>query len=112
YDHPAVDCLPHDCVRAADVVGALRCDRGCLDPETGLAQCGGGLQHDLIAGLAAPDQRQVEVTLIKVESEQVPIEKTQRLDEQLLPGLVSMQDYDWGHERHLSLRSGSWPAIW
>jgi hypothetical protein len=52
-DHAAVDRLPQDPVRAANIVGALGRDGRGLDPVTGRAHRARRRQHHLVAGPAA-----------------------------------------------------------
>src|SRR5258708_28708001 len=92
HDQAAVDVLAQDGVRAADVAASFWRDGRRLDPEPELAQRLGGGEHDLVAGPAALLEREVEVTLLDRQPDHVRLEEAQRLEEQLLPGLVAVQD--------------------
>jgi hypothetical protein len=91
-DDPAVDLLAEDGVGAADVGGAFGSDRRGLDPKPALPQCRGRLFDDLVPGLPAPDQGEVEVAAVDVEPDDRPVQEPQGLVQQLLAGLVSVED--------------------
>ena len=93
-DHLAVDLLAQDAVRRADVVVALGRDRRGLDPEAGLAHRGGGLGDDAVVGLAPVLEREVVALELELEAADVGVEHAQRLLEQLLAGLVALEDDD------------------
>src|SRR6266850_3365620 len=95
-DHTAVDLLAQDRVGAAHVAGSFGRDRGGLDAEAELTERLRGVEHDLVARLAALLEREVEVALFDLQAEHVWLEKAQRLAEQLLAGLVAMEH---GHGR-------------
>ena len=100
HDHPAVDRLPQDGVGAAHVGRALWCDGGRLDPEATLPEGGGRLVHDLVAGLAAVGQRQVEVALGDLEADDILRQQPPGVQQQLLTGLVAVEDrHGRGHGR-------------
>ena len=109
HDDAAVDLLAEDCVRAADVAGALRRDRGCLDAEATLAQGGRRLVHHLVARLAAVGQGEVEIALHHLEADHVALEQAACLEEQLLAGLVAVQHGDGG-DRHQPNNMGRLPG--
>ena len=69
------------------IVAALR-------PRPGVAHRGGGLDHDLVGGRSPVLQREVEALELELEPEQAGIEDAQRLLEQLLAGLVALEDHD------------------
>src|ERR1700674_94185 len=106
-DHAAVDLLAQDGVRAADVPGAFGGDGGGFDPETELAKGFRRLEDDLVPGLPALLQREVEVALCDLQSEHVGLEQAQRLAKQLLPGLVAVEHGDGrrGHRSNHMARS-------
>ena len=101
-DHLAVDLLAQDPVGRADVVLALGRDGRGLEPEPGLAHGLGGLGDDGVVGLAAVLEREVVVDELGLEPGDVGVEHADRLLEQLLPGLVALEDDDLevvGHGR-------------
>ena len=99
-DHPAVDRLAQDLVRAADVVGALGRDRGGLDAVAGLAHRARGRQHDLVPGPAAILQREVVVLELERDAADGRVEHPQRLLEQLLARLVPLEHDNPGPVGH------------
>ena len=73
---------------------------GRLDAEAGLAHGLGGLGDDRVVGLAAVVEREVEVDELGLQRDDVGVEHAQRLLEQLLSGLVALEDDDlqvFGH---------------
>ena len=102
-DHLAADPLADDRVRGADVLLALRGDRGGLDPEAGGPHRGGRLVHDAVLRGAAVLEREVEVLELDLEPEQVRVEHAQRLLEQLLARFVAVQDDDLDRVGHPAL---------
>src|SRR5262249_16808673 len=98
-DDPAVDLLAQDCVRAADVPCPLRGDRRRLDPEAELAESRRRLEDTFVTGAPPLLQGQVEVAHLDTEPQDVRFEEPQRLSQQLLAGLVAVQDGD-GRARH------------
>jgi hypothetical protein len=87
---------------AADVAGALRRDGGGLDPVAGGLQGQGGVQDDLVTGLAPVVQGEVEVLDLHGDPGDVGGQHLEGLLEQLLAGLVAVEDDDslglGGHE--------------
>src|SRR3982074_1649190 len=82
-DHASVDLLAQDGVRAAHVAGAFGGDGGGFDSETELAKRLRGLEDNLVPGLAALLQREVEVLLGDLKPEHVGLQQAQCLAEQL-----------------------------
>ena len=99
-DHLAVDLLAQDPVRGADVVLALGRDRRGLQPEAGLAHRPRGLVDDLVARLAPLLEREVVVVELELDPEQLGVEHPHGLLEQLLAGLVALEDDDLQRVRH------------
>ena len=93
-DDLAVDALAQDPVGRADVVLALGRDRRRLDAEARRAHRRGGLVDDLVAGLAALLEREVVAVELEREPDDVGVEHAEGLLEQLLPGLVALEDGD------------------
>ena len=93
-DHPAADLLAEDAVRRADVAAALRGHRGGLQPEPVLADRGGRLVHRPVVGLAAPFEREVEPWELELDPDHVRLEHAEALLQELLPGLVALEDDD------------------
>ena len=108
-DHLAADLLAEDPVRRADVVAALGRDRRRLEAEPVLADRRGRLVHDLVLRRAAAVEREVEAEELEREADHVRRENAERLLEQLLPGLVPLEDDDRGVVSH---RVGSVDAAW
>ncbi len=100
HDHLAVDRLAQDPVGGADVVGALGRDRGGLEPEAGSAHRRGRLGHAFVGGCAPALERQVVVLELDGRAADVGIEHADRLLEQLLAGLVAVEDDDSQRFRH------------
>jgi hypothetical protein len=127
HDHPAVDLLAQDGVRAAHVAASFRGYGGCFDPESELTKRLRSFQHHLVACPTALNEREVEIALFDLKPEHVWFEQAQRLEEELLPGLVAVKHGDgWcGHRpnhmesTHLSPalspkgeREGKGPGLW
>ena len=93
-DHPAADLLAKDAVRRADVAAPLRRDRGGFQPEPVLADGRGGLVHDAVVGLAAPLEREVEPRELELDADHVGREHAEALLQELLAGLVALEDDD------------------
>ena len=94
-DHLAVDLLAQDAVGRADVVLALGRDRRGLDarsPDSRIARAASWTTSLSVA--PALLEREVEAVELDVEADDVGVEHAQRLLEQLLPGLVALQDGD------------------
>ena len=100
-DHLAADLLAEDAVRRADVVLSLRGDGGRFQAQPVLADRARRLEHDVVPGLAALCQRQIEARQRELDADDVGAQDTQRLLEQLLPGLVTLENDDCasGHRR-------------
>jgi hypothetical protein len=93
-DDLAVDALAHDAVGRADVVLALRRDRRRLDAQARLAHRRGGVVHDLVCGLAPLLERQVVAVERDRQADDLRVKDAERLLEQLLSGLVALEDGD------------------
>jgi hypothetical protein len=93
-DHLAADLLAQDPVRRAHVVARLGCDRGALQPEPVPPNRRRGLVHDLVPGCTAVLERQVEARQVDRDPDHVRREDPNRLLEQLLAGLVALEDDD------------------
>lgn len=105
-DHLAVHLLAQDAVGGADVLDAFGGDGGGLEPEPGRAHRLGGLGHDPVGGVPPVDQRKVEADEFEVQAEQLWVQDPEGLLEQLLAGLVALEDDDGdrglrpaGHQR-------------
>ena len=99
-DHLAVELLPKDAVRAAHVVLALRRDRRRLDAEAGLGDRARARPDDVVLRPAPVLERQVVVLELDLDAGDAAVEEPQRLPQELLPGLVALQDdnpRDLGH---------------
>jgi hypothetical protein len=88
----AADLLAEDAVGAADVAGALRRDRRCLEAEAVLADGPRRLVHDLVLGRPPGLERQVVAGQVELEADDVRSNGPKGLLEQLLPGVVAFQD--------------------
>ena len=99
-DHPAVDRLAQDLVRAPDVVGALGRDGGGLDAVTGLAHRPRGRQHDLVPGPAAILQGQVVVLELERDAADGRVQNPEGLFQQLLARLVPLEHDNPGPVGH------------
>ena len=93
-DDLAVDLLAQDAVRGADVVAALGRDRRRLEAVAGVAHRARRLVDDLVGGRAARLEREVVAHEVELHPEDVGIEDAERLLEQLLAGLVALEDDD------------------
>jgi len=91
HDDPPVDLLAKDRVGAAHVARPFRRDRRRLQAESGLTQCFGGVDDDLVSGLPSPLEREVEVAPLHLKPEHIGLEQAEGLVEQLLAGLVAVQ---------------------
>ena len=100
-DHLAVDRLAQQAVGAADVVGALRRDRRRLEAEARRGHRRRRRRHDLVVGLAPVVEREVVVLQLDLDPGHGGVEHPQRLLEQLLPGLVALEDDDAQAIRHV-----------
>ena len=94
HNHPAVDLLAQDGVRAADVAGPLRGDGGGFDPEAKLAKRLRGIEHALVARAAPRLERHIEVFCLDLDAQDARLEQAERLAEELLAGLIAVQDGD------------------
>ena len=94
HDHLATDLLAQDAVRRADIVARLRRDRRGLQSEPVPADRLRGLVNDAVAGRAAARQREVEPRQRHLDADHVRGEHSQRLLEELLAGLVALEDDD------------------
>ena len=74
-DHPAVDLLAKDGVRAANVAGALGTHGGGFDPEAELAKRFRGVEHALVARAAPCLQGKVEVPGLDLDTQDVRLEQ-------------------------------------
>jgi hypothetical protein len=92
-DAPA-DLLAKDSVRRADVALLLRGDRRRLQAEAVLADGRRGVVHDLVLRLSALLQREVEARELELDADDVRRQHAKRLLEELLSGLVSLQNDD------------------
>jgi hypothetical protein len=99
-DHLAVDRLAQDPVRRADVVLALRRDRRGLEAEAGRAHRRGGLGDALVLRRAPVLEREIVVLELDLRPADVGVEHADRLLEQLLAGLVAVEDDDPERLRH------------
>ena len=54
----------------------------------------GGLVHDAVVGLAAPLEREVEARELELDADHVGREHAEALLQELLPGLVALEDDD------------------
>ena len=99
-DDLSVDLLAQDSVRRADIVLALGGDRGRLEPEAGLAHRPGGLGDDLVGRGAPALEREVEALELYLHAEERRIEQPERLLEELLSGLVALEDDDLDRVGH------------
>jgi hypothetical protein len=93
-DHVAADLLAKDPVRAPDVARLLGRDRRRLEAEARLADRRGRLEDDPVLGGAARLERKVVARELELEPDDVRREDPQRLLEELLPGLVPLEDDD------------------
>ena len=94
-DHLAVDRLAQDAVGAADVVRALGRDRGRLEAEAGLGHAPAAAAMTTSLSVRAPVvERQVVVLELDLHAGDAGVEHAQGLLEQLLAGLVSLEDDD------------------
>ena len=93
-DHGPVDALADQAVGAADVVLALRGYRRRLQPQAGLLHRGRRFGADLVFGGAPLLQREVEAIELDLEAEDIRVEDGERRLEQLLTGLISLEDDD------------------
>ena len=102
-DHLAVDLLAQDPVGRADVVPTLGSDRRALQAEAVLADRRGRLRDHGVLRRAAVLEREVEALQLELDADHVGRERAQRFVEQLLPGLVALEDGDGlgGHSRGL-----------
>ena len=94
HDDLAADLLAEDAVRRADVAAPFGRDRRGLQPEAVLADRGRRLVHDAVVGLAAPLEREIEARELELDPDHVGLEHAQALLQQLLPGLVALEDDD------------------
>ena len=93
-DHLAADPLAQQRVGAAHVAGRLGRDGGRLDAEAALDHGVGGLEHDRVVGGAAVLQREVEAAQLELDPDDLGRDHAQRLLEELLTGLVALEDGD------------------
>ena len=93
-DDLAVDGLAQDAVGRADVVLALRRDGRGLEAEARLAHGRGRLRDALVLRLAPAREREVVVHELVLGAAHAGIEHPDRLLEQLLSGLVAVEDDD------------------
>ncbi len=93
-DHLAADLLAQDPVRRADVVTRLRRDRRRLQAEPVLADRARGLVDDLVVRLAPIGEREVVAREVELDPDHIGRERSQRLLEELLPGLVPLEHDD------------------
>ena len=105
HDDLAVDLLAQDPVRGADVVLALGRDRRGLQPEARLAHRARGLVDDLVAGLAPLLQREVVRVELELHAEDRRVQDPDGLLEQLLAGLVALEDDDLQGVGHMAPQS-------
>ncbi len=91
-DHLAVDLLAQDPVRAAHVLGALGGDRRRLQAEPRLRERPRGLVHDAVLRGPPVLQREVEAAQLQRQPDHLRVNHVQRLLEQLLAGLVALED--------------------
>jgi hypothetical protein len=96
-DHLPADLLAKDPVGRADVAGALRRDRRRLQSQATLANRRGRFVDDSVLGGPAALQREVEADEAELEADDVGLERAHRFLEQLLPGLVALEDGDGQH---------------
>src|SRR5207245_11664057 len=79
HNHPAVDLLAQDGVRAADVAGPLRGDGGGFDPEAKLAKRLRGIEHALVARAAPRLERHIEVVCLELDAQDARLAQAGRL---------------------------------
>src|SRR5579864_3468133 len=92
-DLPA-DLLAQDPIRRADAAALLGRDRRRLQAEPVLSDRSRTLVRDAVLRLDAPLEREVETRELELHSDHVRPENAQRLLEQLLAGLVALEDDD------------------
>src|SRR5207247_834567 len=93
-DDLAPDLFPEDAIRGADVAPPLGSDRRRLERQPLLADRRRRLVHDAVVGLAAPFEREVEAREVELDADHIELENAQALLQQLLPGLVALEDDD------------------
>ena len=91
-DHGAIDALADDPVRTAHVLGALGGDRCRLERRARLRQRPRGLVDDAVLGRPPALQREVEAAQLQRQPDHLRVNHLQRLLEQLLAGLVALED--------------------
>ena len=94
HDDPAADLLADDAVRRADVAASLGGDGGCLQAETVRADRRRRLVDDPVVGLAAPLEREIEARELELDPDHVRSKHAEALLQQLLAGLVALEDDD------------------
>ena len=110
-DDPPIDLLTQDRVGAPDVAGPFGGDGGRLDAKTEPTERFGGVEDALVAGMPALLEGEVEIPGFDLQTEHAWIQDAQRLAEQLLAGLVAVQDGDCGggHRSNHMARSATIP---
>ncbi len=93
-DHLAVEFAAQDRVGRTDVALGLGRYRSGLDPKAGEFHGGGRFVHDRVGGRAPVLQREVVMAELERHADHVGVEHAQRLEEQFLSGLVSVEDDD------------------
>ena len=94
HDHLAADLLAEDSVGRADIVRCLGRHGRRLDPEPVLADGERCLVNDAVARGAAVREREVETRERELEADHVSIEETQGCFEELLAGVVALENDD------------------
>ena len=94
HDHLAADLLAENAIRRADVSPRLGRHRGGLQAESVLADRLRRLVHDRVVGRSPPRQREVEAGEVDREADHIGGEYAQRLLEQFLPRLVTLEHDD------------------
>ena len=88
------DAFAQDAIGTADVARRLRGDGGRLEAETRDAHGGRGLADNAVGRGPPVPQGEIEAQQLQIEPEHDGVQHTQRLFEQLLPGLVPVTHDD------------------